>query len=140
MLICSIAEGHYSIQETILSSIYIIEILSLLRTSLRPGTRSIMRQILAINAAVILMDVALLGIEYASLFLFETILKGPLYSIKLKLEFATLSRLVKVVGGGQEKARDRTPSPVRNVSILSIDSAFRSRQAATKEVAQTGKE
>lgn len=60
-----------------------------------------MQQLIYINVLIIIMDVALLGIEYASLFLLETILKGFIYSIKLKLEFAILSRLVNAVGVGQ---------------------------------------
>jgi hypothetical protein len=58
-----------------------------------------MQQLVFINIVIILMDAALLGIEYASLYLLETVTKGVCYSIKLKLEFAILSRLVKFVGG-----------------------------------------
>lgn len=54
-----------------------------------------------INIAIITMDVALLSIEYASLLILETTLKGVFYSIKLKLEFAILGRLVKFVSSGQ---------------------------------------
>jgi hypothetical protein len=47
------------------------------------------------------MDVALLCIEYASFLILETALKGVFYSVKLKLEFAILGRLVKFVCSGQ---------------------------------------
>ena len=93
----------FSVQEAVLSSIYIVETLGVLRTSLRSETRAIMRQLVSINVAIILMDIGLLSIEYASLFLLETILKGFVYSLKLKIEFAILSRLVKFVGGGREE-------------------------------------
>lgn len=63
-----------------------------------------MQQLIGINVLIIMMDVALLGIEYASLFLYETILKGFLYSIKLKFEFAILSRLVDAAGGREKTA------------------------------------
>lgn len=96
-----------SVQEFILSIVYITETFKTLRTSLRPQTKSIMQQLIGINVLIIMMDVALLGIEYASLFLYETILKGFLYSIKLKFEFAILSRLVDAAGG-------REKSPGRN--------------------------
>lgn len=59
-----------------------------------------MQQLVFINVVIILMDTALLSIEYASLYLLETVVKGVCYLIKLKLEFAILSRLVKFVGGG----------------------------------------
>lgn len=54
-----------------------------------------------INVVIIMMDVALLSIEYASLLILETIIKGVFYSFKLKLEFAILGRLVKFVSSGQ---------------------------------------
>lgn len=56
-----------------------------------------MRQLLLINVLVIIMDIGILGMEYASLFLIQAITKGIFYSIKLKLELAILNRLVKIV-------------------------------------------
>lgn len=56
-----------------------------------------MYQLLLINVVVIIMDIGLLGMEYASLFLVQAITKGLFYSIKLKLELAILNRLVKLV-------------------------------------------
>lgn len=88
-------------QEVILSSIYVIETFRILRTSLQPDTRTTMRQLLAINAVIIAMDLGLLGLEAASYYILETMLKGVVYSIKLKLEFAILGKLVRFVGGGQ---------------------------------------
>lgn len=61
-----------------------------------------MHQLIFINVIIVAMDVALLGMECASLFLLETILKGFTYSVKLKLEFAILSRLISVAGGDSQ--------------------------------------
>ncbi|KAG8161076.1 hypothetical protein KVR01_009340 [Diaporthe batatas] len=88
-------------QEVVLSSIYVVETFRILRTSLQPDTRTTMRQLLAINAVIIAMDLGLLGLEAASYYILETMLKGVVYSIKLKLEFAILGKLVRFVGGGQ---------------------------------------
>lgn len=100
---------------------------------LRASSRSIARQLLIINALIILMDVGLLAIEYASLFLLETILKGFTYSVKLKLEFAILSRLVQSIQGEgataqqQQTYSDRADSvgvgPVRTASSGLVDFA-----------------
>lgn len=65
-----------------------------------------MHQLVLINIAIIIMDMGLLGMEYASLFLLETITKSVFYSIKLKLEFAILSRLVKFVASDQAEFVD----------------------------------
>ncbi|ROV98699.1 hypothetical protein VMCG_06718 [Cytospora schulzeri] len=88
-------------QEVVLSSIYIVETFKILRTSLQPDTRTTMKQLVAVNAVIILMDLGLLGMEAASLYILETMLKGVVYGIKLKLEFAILGKLVRFVGGGR---------------------------------------
>lgn len=110
------------LQEFILSIIYIRETVRLLKLSgsvrddvqsfddrTESGTlknasvRKTMYQLLAINVIIIIMDLALLGVEFANLYLIETTLKGVVYSIKLKLEFAVLGKLVQLV-------RDRASS------------------------------
>ena len=98
-------------QEVILSSIYIVETIKILRNSLQPNTRKTMQQLVFINFVIIVMDLGLLGLEAASLYILETLLKGVIYSIKLKLEFAILGKLVKFVGG------TRPDSDMRKASI-----------------------
>lgn len=103
----------FFLQELILSLIYIKETLRILRLSKsarsdilsledenelkRPFARKVMYQLLAINTIIILMDVVLLAVEFANLYLIETTLKGVVYSVKLKLEFAVLGKLVQIV-------------------------------------------
>lgn len=60
-----------------------------------------MQQLVLVNVVIIIMDIALLSMEYASQYLLQNIVKIAFYSIKLKLEFAILGRLVKFVHGGQ---------------------------------------
>ena len=98
-------------QEVILSSIYIYETRRILKSSLQPGTRKIMQQLIAINVIIIILDLLLLSLEAASLYILETLFKGVLYSIKLKLEFAILGKLVNFVGG------NRTDSVPRQASV-----------------------
>jgi hypothetical protein len=112
----------FFLQELILSAIYIREAIRLLKlsevahddvASFDDGTshghlrnahvRKIMYQLLAVNVIIISMDIALLAVEFANLYLIETTLKGVVYSIKLKLEFAVLGKLVQLV-------RDRATS------------------------------
>jgi hypothetical protein len=106
----------FFVQEVILSAIYIKEAIRMLKLSeaihddtqsFDDGTgqghvrnshvRKTMYQLLAINIIIIVMDLALLGVEFANLYLIETTLKGVVYSIKLKLEFAVLGKLVQFV-------------------------------------------
>ncbi|KAH7132324.1 hypothetical protein B0J11DRAFT_548264 [Dendryphion nanum] len=106
----------FVIQEIILSSLYIKETVRLLRLSgsaaSREGlarvranegnlksiyVRKTMHQLIAISVIIITMDIALLSIELANLYIVEAFSKGFVYSVKLKLEFAVLSKLVQLV-------------------------------------------
>lgn len=73
-----------------------------------------MKQLILINVVIIVMDLGLLGLECASLYILETLLKGVIYSIKLKLEFAILSKLVKFVGSSSAQP---APQDLRPCSI-----------------------
>ena len=97
-------------QEVILSSIYIVETAKILKSSLQANTRKTMQQLMVINAIIIFMDLVLLSLEAASLYILETLFKGVLYSIKLKLEFAILGKLVNFVGGSRAESIQRQGS------------------------------
>lgn len=89
-----------SLQELILSSIYVVETVRSLRGSLRPQqSHQVLHQLILVNVIIVLMDVGLVSLEIASLYLLQIIVKGFIYSVKLKLEFAILTRLVTYVGG-----------------------------------------
>jgi hypothetical protein len=89
----------------------------LLRTSLRPNTRKLLYQLVAINIIIIILDITLLGCEFANLYIIETTFKGVVYSIKLKLELAVLSQLVQFVtwtqggSGRQSSSYDDEKAP-----------------------------
>ena len=109
----------FFLQEVVLSSIYIAETVKILRSSLQDATRRLMYQLICINVLIISMDLGLLGLEAASLYILETIIKPTLYSMKLKLEFAILSRLVQFVGG---QGRQDSANTKRATSIAYVDS------------------
>lgn len=86
-------------QEFIISGIYIKETVKLLRMMPDKDRRRtrIMYELLAINFVIILLDVALLLVEYIGFYSLQTTLKSMVYSIKLKLEFGVLGKLVALV-------------------------------------------
>ncbi|KAJ5908427.1 hypothetical protein N7495_001109 [Penicillium taxi] len=86
-------------QEVIISTIFIVQATRLLRLypTLNKQRTEIMHQLLAINAAIILMDISIVVLEFKGLFIIQTSLKCFFYVIKLKLEMAVLSRLASVV-------------------------------------------
>jgi hypothetical protein len=87
----------FCIQEFIISALYLWETTKILKTSKHKETRKTMYQLFYINVIIIVMDLGLLGLEYASLYILETSIKAVIYSVKLKLEFAILGKLVQFV-------------------------------------------
>lgn len=86
----------FSVQEFAISGVYLVEAYRFLRVVYAGDVRRLMYELVAVNAALILLDIALLSVEYEDLYEIETTLKGMVYSIKLKLELGVLSRLVKL--------------------------------------------
>lgn len=73
-----------------------------------------MYQLFVINIIIIAMDIALVGVEFANLYIIETILKGVIYSIKLKLEFVVLGKLVQFVTASPNSIDDGKPRQPSN--------------------------
>jgi uncharacterized membrane protein YciS (DUF1049 family) len=132
----------FFLQEVILSIVYIKEAVRLLKLSQtvhdadvrsfdehasghahlkNASVRKTMYQLLAINVLIIVMDLALLGVEFANLYLIETTLKGVVYSIKLKLEFAVLGKLVQLVRvRNDSSSNEQYSGPERHVTSTGL--------------------
>lgn len=90
----------FSVQETIISSLYIWETLTGLRPLLMlKGSRGqrVILNVILVNTIAILLDAALLTTEYTNHFDIQTTFKPLVYSIKLKMEFTVLNSLVAVI-------------------------------------------
>ncbi|KAL5353321.1 hypothetical protein ACLOAV_001357 [Pseudogymnoascus australis] len=119
----------FCIQEFIISGLYIHETIKLL--NLNPGRRNrkIIHQLLSINMFIIIMDLSLLAIEYASYYAIEVTLKGVIYSIKLKLEFAVLGKLVHLVNShGGSNGMSEFPDSVDATHVASNTRIVRPRR------------
>ena len=106
----------FSLQETIISALYIWEATTRLRPLLAmkgPCGQRVITNVVIVNALAVLLDVTLLATEYSGEFTIQTTLKPVVYSIKLKMEFTVLNSLIAMV---------RTnPSNVENVQPLHIE-------------------
>ncbi|KAL2811678.1 hypothetical protein BJX63DRAFT_422219 [Aspergillus granulosus] len=89
----------FTVQEVIISALYVWETTKMLQLGSSRENRKIMHQLVGINVMIVIMDLVLLGLEYASYYAVQITLKGVIYSVKLKLEFAVLGKLVDVVHG-----------------------------------------
>lgn len=87
----------FTVQELFISGVYLYEIRNILKLLKEGSTRKLMGQLALINIIIMGMDVGLVAIEFCDFYQIQTTLKGMIYSIKLKLEFGVLSKLVKIV-------------------------------------------
>lgn len=89
----------FSAQEMFMSGIYIFEAVKMLRMRPEGNQRriKILYELLALNVVAIGMDISLILLEYLGFYFLQIILKGTVYSIKLKMEFAVLSMLVSAI-------------------------------------------
>ncbi|KAJ5160444.1 uncharacterized protein N7482_007448 [Penicillium canariense] len=101
----------FSLQEFIISGLYAMQTIRNLRvvppsSRIHRSHRQTMWLVLSINIFIILMDVVLLVMEFLNYFVIQTTLKSLVYSIKLKLEFAVLNRLIALVRPDQAFSED----------------------------------
>jgi hypothetical protein len=83
----------FSIQEIILSVFYTTGAVQHLKLRPQQQFRSALIQLVVV-IIFILMDAAIVGFQYAGLFRIHVSLKAMVYSVKLKLEYAVLGKLV----------------------------------------------
>ncbi|EPS32130.1 hypothetical protein POX_d05693 [Penicillium oxalicum] len=109
----------FSVQEMIISYLYVVQVIRNLRlvplnSRIHRVHRKTLHYVLAINVFLILLDVVLLIMEFTNRYTIQTALKSLVYSIKLKLEFAVLNRLICLVRPDQMGSDDYwqpTPNP-----------------------------
>ncbi|KAJ9419843.1 hypothetical protein FOXG_15999 [Fusarium oxysporum f. sp. lycopersici 4287] len=90
----------FCIQETIISGLYIWETARGLKPIFavrKAMERKIIRYLIIVNILVILLDISLIVTQYMSLFIIQTTYKPVVYSIKLKMEFVILNKLLLLV-------------------------------------------
>jgi hypothetical protein len=106
----------FCIQEMLISGVYIWQTLKFLKLSGQNQHRALLRELLVINATILLLDSSTVATEYAGFFAIQITFKPMVYSIKLKLEYIVLGKLVKVV---REKRRNAEwyPSTILHSSI-----------------------
>lgn len=92
--------GIFTAQEFIISGLYIFETVQLLGPSgdtTQNPYRQLLTHLILVNILVLVFDATLLGTEYSGNFEIQTTYKPAIYSIKLKIEFSVLNRLISIV-------------------------------------------
>ncbi|KAE9379982.1 hypothetical protein N431DRAFT_497924 [Stipitochalara longipes BDJ] len=92
--------GVFFVQEVIISVFYIYETVRLLGPMggrNQNPLRKLLSHLILVNVVVLIFDATLLGTEYSGNYEIQTTYKPAIYSIKLKLEFSVLNRLIDLV-------------------------------------------
>lgn len=94
----------FSVQEAIISAIYIYQTVRFLGQSGNHGDRhdqkrlrNLLAHLILVNIIVVIFDITLLAIQFSGHFEIQTTYKTAVYSVKLKIEFSVLNRLAKFV-------------------------------------------
>ena len=90
----------FSIQETIISVIYITATLKMLKGSFDKKVRNTTAVLVLIQVIVILSDVLVIGLDYAEYFTLKAVIHSFVYAFKLQLEFVILNEFKAVSQGG----------------------------------------
>ncbi|KAM5349282.1 hypothetical protein ACJ41O_005789 [Fusarium nematophilum] len=101
----------FFLQEIVISLLYIFASAKLWRFAAvtgRDSSREIMRHLIGVSLLVVILDITILAFEYADLYYLQTSYKGLAYSVKLKLEFSILNRLVDVTQSRKGSSFART--------------------------------
>lgn len=91
----------FCLQESLLSGLYIWETAKMLYLRPQRAHRLILLQLLAINIVILGLDIVVVVFQYSGLFSLQVVFKPVAYSIKLRLEYAILGRLVVFATGAQ---------------------------------------
>jgi hypothetical protein len=99
----------------IISLIYIFQTVRLLRVDggkSEGSLRKLFRHLILVNIVVLIFDITLLAVQFSGHYEIQTTYKTAVYSIKLKIEFSVLNRLVGLLhhkdlfSNGQSRTND----------------------------------
>jgi len=129
----------FFIQEIIISGLYIMETAKLMRAQrdLRSNRtrRLLMIHLVVVNIIVILLDITILALEYVGLYDLQTAYKALVYSVKLKMEFSILNKLVDIVRGSTGgSSYDHTQGESGGLHLESVDNKRKKRMTGGRGV------
>jgi hypothetical protein len=90
----------FSLQETIISGLYIKAARRVVKESYNAHTKHCIRQLTLVQIVCILLDIPFITLVYTDIILLKATLTSFVYAIKLKLEFIVLNQLVSIAKHG----------------------------------------
>lgn len=96
----------FSIQEIILSTIYIFGTLKMVKESFNKKIRTTIMYLIVIQVIAILCDVLVIALDYAQYFTLKAVIHSFVYGFKLQLEFVILNEFREVIAKGAPRGLD----------------------------------
>ncbi|KAI9798291.1 MAG: hypothetical protein M1833_004863 [Piccolia ochrophora] len=90
----------FSLQETLISALYIWATFKVLKPSYTIRTRTVMRHLIYVNVLAILLDVCLLCLILTSNYIIKSAVQPVVYGLKLQFEFLVLNQLMAIAKRG----------------------------------------
>ena len=127
----------FFLKEVFLSGVYIVETIRFVRrrqdfeSRKESHRRTLMTHLVAVNVIVIMLDVTLLALQYSGLYDIQTAYKAVVYSIKLKVEFSILNKLVQIVTGSSHGSSFSNEYSQRDVHMRDVGASNRGKITTT---------
>jgi hypothetical protein len=99
----------FSVQETIISLLYIFNTRDFLKHTYTRQTRRVMKLLIFAQVLSILFDVVLITVDWNNMFTLKVTIHPFVYAVKLKMEFIVLNQLLALIKHGL--APDNFPAP-----------------------------
>ncbi|KAI1144626.1 hypothetical protein F5Y05DRAFT_33541 [Hypoxylon sp. FL0543] len=90
----------FSIQETIISAIYVWGTLQLLKLSLNTKAKKTLAFLILVQVLVVLADVLVIVLDYVEYYTLKAVLHSFVYAFKLQVEFVVLNEFKHIANGG----------------------------------------
>jgi hypothetical protein len=87
----------FSLQEIIITTIYIYGTTMMVQQSFNPKIRTTMRILVLIQVLVMLLDITVIVLDYCNYYTLKAILQSFFYAVKLRLEFVILNQFRDVI-------------------------------------------
>jgi hypothetical protein len=135
----------FSVQESIISCLYIWVTSTFLKDTYTKQTHRVMLLLISAQAAAIFFDAALITVDWENMFTVKVVIHPFIYSVKLKIEFIVLNQLLALIKHGlapgsfpapDEESPDISdptpPTTHKHVSFLSAETAVASGNGITR--------
>ncbi|KAH6618946.1 integral membrane protein [Boeremia exigua] len=122
-------EGPYSVYEKIQLTVFVAQELIISGFYV-----TVLYHLIYVNVLVMLLDFSIIGLEFANLYEIQTAWKPLVYSIKLKLEFSILNRLVELTrsarNGNSHSYSNATTSGAVALGTIKCNDTYQERSVA----------